>query len=75
MWTKLPMKKWCNKNKAVIAGALTGSLLGFLYWQFIGCASGSCMITSKPVNSTLYGALVGAVLFSAIFDKTKTKES
>ncbi len=69
------MKKWFNKNKSIVAGVVTGSLLGFLYWEFVGCSSGSCMITSKPLNSTLYGALMGGVLFSAIFEKSKTKES
>jgi len=69
------MKKWFNKNKAVVAGVAVGSLLGFLYWQFIGCSSGSCIITSKPLNSTLYGAMMGGFLFSAIFEKTKTTKS
>jgi len=40
---------------------LLGAAGGFLYYQFIGC-NGSCAITSSPVNSTLYGALVGLVL-------------
>lgn len=69
------MKKWFSKNKSIVAGVITGSLLDFLYWQFVGCSSGSCFITSKPLNSILYGALVGGVLFSAIFEKNKTKMS
>jgi hypothetical protein len=39
-----------------------------MYWNYIGCASGTCMITSKPINSTLYGALMGFLLFG-IFKK------
>ena len=31
----------------------------YLYWKLIGCSSGTCMITSKPINSTLYGAVMG----------------
>ena len=38
-----------------------GALGGFLYYNFIGC-SGSCAITSSPVNSTVYGAVIGLVL-------------
>lgn len=68
------MKKWFSKYKIVIAGAALGALLGFLYWNFVGCSSGSCMITSKPVNSTLYGALIGGLLFSSLFEKTKKTE-
>jgi hypothetical protein len=40
---------------------LLGVAGGFLYYQFVGC-NGSCAITSSPLNSTLYGALVGLVL-------------
>lgn len=45
-----------------LVGILLGSVAGFLYWYFIGCNSGSCAITSSPVNSTLYGALMGFLL-------------
>ncbi|MEP7108805.1 MAG: DUF6132 family protein [Ferruginibacter sp.] len=62
------MKKWINTNKLYVAGALIGAIAGFLYWQQIGCSSGTCMITSKPFNSTIYGALMGALLFG-IFKK------
>jgi UDP-N-acetylmuramyl pentapeptide phosphotransferase/UDP-N-acetylglucosamine-1-phosphate transferase len=40
---------------------MLGALLGFLYYNFIGC-NGSCAITSGPVKSTLYGAFVGLIL-------------
>jgi hypothetical protein len=43
-------------------GAAIGGLLGFLYYKFIGCASGTCPITSKPLNSVLYGAVMGLLL-------------
>ncbi|MBT8378048.1 MAG: hypothetical protein KJN64_02320 [Ignavibacteria bacterium] len=46
--------------KVVLPVAL-GMLGGFLYYSFIGC-NGSCAITSSPVNSTAYGALVGLIL-------------
>jgi len=38
-----------------------GALGGFLYYNFIGC-NGRCAITGSPVNSTLYGSLIGLVL-------------
>ena len=46
----------------MIIGAAIGGLLGFLYYKFIGCASGTCPITSKPLNSVLYGAVMGLLL-------------
>ena len=39
-----------------------GGVAGFLYYKFIGCASGGCPITSNPFSSTLYGLLLGFVL-------------
>ncbi len=39
---------------------LAGAGIGFAYWYFIGCTSGSCPITSTWYISTGYGALVGA---------------
>ena len=57
-----------KKHALLIAGILSGAIGGYLYYHFVGCASGTCAITSKPVNSTLYGALMGGLLFS-IFKK------
>jgi hypothetical protein len=68
------MKKWFNNNKLYLAGAIVGAIAGYLYWQQIGCTSGTCMITSKPLNSTLYGTLMGALLFG-IFKKENKKQS
>lgn len=39
-----------------------GALLGFGYYYFIGCKSGTCPITGSPYISTLYGALMGLVI-------------
>jgi len=65
------MKQFLKKNFITITGILAGALLGYLYWRFVGCTSGTCAITSKPVNATLYGALMGGLLFS-MFKTKKT---
>lgn len=62
-----------RKYKLTLLGILTGGLAGYLYYYFVGCASGTCAITSNPVNSTLYGAFMGALLFN-MFQKNKTEE-
>lgn len=67
------MKKWFNKNILYLIGGLLGAVAGYFYWQQVGCVSGTCMITSKPVNSTLYGALMGALVFG-LFRKENKKE-
>ena len=58
-----------DKYKLTLLGIAIGALAGYLYYYFVGCASGSCMITSKPLNSTLYGALVGGLMFSSLKKK------
>ena len=68
------MKSWVINNKWLIAGIIIGATGGFLYWQQIGCVSGTCRITSKWHNSTAYGALMGGLLFS-MFKKGKNAGS
>lgn len=52
---------------------LLGGIGGFAYWYFIGCASGSCPITSRPMNSIAYGAIMGGLFFNIIQDLTNKK--
>ena len=56
------MKSWIWKNKLFLVGGFCGAIAGFMYWKYWGCVNG-CTITSSPRNSTLYFALVGALLF------------
>lgn len=67
------LKKWLIKNKFPLIGAILGAVSGFLYWNFVGCSSGSCAITSSPFNSTIYGALMG-FLVAGILKPDKTKK-
>ena len=60
------------KYKFTIIGIIAGAIGGYLYYHFIGCASGTCSITSKPLNSTLYGAMMSGLLLN-IFQKEKIK--
>lgn len=69
------MKKWMLQNKLYFIGALIGGLAGFFYWKYVGCLTGTCAITSKPVNSTLYFALMGAVLFGFFKKESKPKST
>ncbi|HCL05001.1 MAG TPA: hypothetical protein DHW64_03110 [Chitinophagaceae bacterium] len=68
------MKKWFSKNYLLLIGAATGALSGFLYWKYIGCISGTCAITSKPLNSTLYFSVLGILVFS-LFKKISKEKS
>lgn len=52
-------------------GIAIGALAGYGYYFYVGCASGTCAITSKPLNSTLYGALMGGLVFNMLVKETK----
>jgi hypothetical protein len=49
---------WLIRFAFVAAGAL----LGYGYYHFIGCNSGTCPITSNPWRSSAYGALMGIIM-------------
>jgi len=61
-----------KKQKLTLIGILVGAIAGYLYYFYIGCASGTCAITSRPLISTLYGAMMGGLLFTS-FKKDKSK--
>jgi hypothetical protein len=63
-------------KKAIIItllGMVIGAFAGYAYYYFVGCASGTCAITSKPINSTLYGSLMGGLLFNLFVKEKKNK--
>lgn len=55
-------------------GVIVGLVAGYLYYQEIGCISGTCAITSKPLNSTLYGGLIGGLLFNLLVTSSNKKK-
>lgn len=65
--------EFIKKYKLGILGVLVGGILGYAYYHFIGCNSGTCAITSKPVNSSVYGMVMGYLIFTT-FEKTKEKK-
>jgi LytS/YehU family sensor histidine kinase len=70
------MKKMKAKNKSYLitgVGIAVGLIAGYAYYYFVGCASGTCSITSKPLNSTLYGGMMGGLLFN-IFVPSQQKD-
>lgn len=66
-----------NKKEIAITviGIILGCISGYAYYHFVGCVTGTCSITSKPLNSTLYGGVLGGLLFNMISDFFKKKQS
>lgn len=58
------MKEFIRKHLVGLIFSVAGATGGFLYWKFVGCLSGTCVIKSVWYMSTLYGALLGWLLSS-----------
>lgn len=58
------IKEFIKKNWLTLAGILIGAIGGYLYWRYVGCTTGTCPITSSPVNSSLWGAVMGGLLLN-----------
>ena len=66
-------KKWKRYLPMMIL-ALVGALGGYLYYRFVGCASGACPITSNPYISTIYGGVIGTLLGYVVTPGKKKEE-
>jgi hypothetical protein len=54
------MKSKVFRYKLLIT--IIGAIGGYLYWKYIGCASGTCPIKSVWYLMTLWGTAVGYLL-------------
>lgn len=50
----------------IVIGMVVGGGLGFAFYKFVGCSTGTCPLTSNPFTSTLYGAVVGALIATSL---------
>ena len=64
------MENFIKKYKLGLIGIVLGGILGYAYYHFIGCNTRTCAITSKPINSSVYGMVMGYLILST-FEKTK----
>lgn len=62
-----------SKYKLSIIGFIAGGITGYAYYAFVGCSNGSCRISSSPLYSTLYAALLGVAFFN-LFKNEKSKK-
>lgn len=62
--------KFIIQYKYTAIGLILGAISGYIYYLFIGCSNNNtCAITSSPTISTLYGALMIALLFNMFDNK------
>lgn len=65
------MKEFMRKYGLILLGIAVGTVAGFLYWRFVGCTTGTCPITSSPVNTSIWGAVMGGLLLSSFKPQRK----
>lgn len=68
---KTKISSFLKNNLLTIIGVIAGLIGGYFYWMYIGCDSGTCPITSSPLNSSLWGAVMGGLLLSMFQPKKK----
>lgn len=66
------MIHFIKKHILKIIGIFVGGIAGFSYYHFVGCAGGTCPITSNPYMTVAYGALLGYLLLD-MFRKKENK--
>jgi tetrahydromethanopterin S-methyltransferase subunit D len=69
------MKKFFQNKSWQILGGLLGGIAGYFYWKEIGCVTGTCPITSKPMNSIIYFSVLAYFVTGTIsgFSALKNK--
>ncbi|MCX8080903.1 MAG: hypothetical protein N3F09_06675 [Bacteroidia bacterium] len=67
------MKKLNKRHIFSLLLTLAGAAAGYFYYRSASCGSGGCIITSHPLVTVLYGALLGYLLTDFIIPKNKTK--
>ena len=64
-----------RNHRLTILGGVLGGMVGFMYYYFVGCANGTCPISSNPYMSTLWGLLIGGLFFNSFEKKPSSKKS
>jgi len=64
---KIDLTAWPQwlKNRRfwkIIIFTVVGMFLGYLYYFYVGCQSGTCPITSNPYGSVAVGGIMGFLL-------------
>ena len=61
-------KKNCKLTSILctIALPLVGCAGGWLYYRYVGCATGTCAVTSSPWLSTGFGCVLGSLLYTVL---------
>lgn len=68
------MKKFIKANLLTLVGTIAGAVTGYLYWKFVGCSTGTCIIQSNPYRMTLFGAIFGGLILNMFQSSSKQQK-
>ncbi len=68
-------KDFLKKYLPEITGAVIGTIGGFLYWKYVGCASGTCTIKSNWYLMIPWGMVMGFLVGSVAGDLIRKRKS
>jgi F0F1-type ATP synthase assembly protein I len=68
-------KRFFKKFFPEITGAVLGALGGFIYWKYVGCASGTCTIKSNWYLMIPWGMVMGFLVGSVAGDLIRKRKS
>ena len=63
-------KEFIRRYGWTLLGIVAGMVGGYLYWRYVGCSTGTCPITSSPVNSSSLGGGNGRIIAQFIYTGT-----
>jgi hypothetical protein len=63
-----------QKHGMTILGIVLGAIAGYAWFQFVGCSTGSCPITSNPWTSSIYGGVMGGLSFPTLVNNNEIKQ-
>jgi membrane protein DedA with SNARE-associated domain len=67
------IQKILKQHWITISLVIIGGVLGYAYWYYIGCTSGTCALKSVWYYNTGFGLLSGYVIGDFIHDFRKKK--
>ncbi len=50
-----------NNYLRIALGAVAGSIVGLLYWNYIGCSGGTCPLTSNVYKTVIIFTFMGGL--------------
>ena len=67
-------KKTLKKYLPEIIGTLLGAVVGYLYWKYVGCVSGTCTIKSNWYFMIPWAMLLGYLAGSIAGDLIRKRK-